>query len=252
MAYYLTIEKKKGNYTPLEINKSKYFTRTSNLKGNGSTLQEIDMFTMMFNNEKELRSALFRDGLVEMRYAGRPLSIRLLRNNHYYKVMYDMMYQKDIEYIANPKLLIKRINDKLLAGDYRFVEKFANNFLNFHDCLSTAPEVREFAISSSRDLHCCKYFYSLDENGDNPLIRMTKLLIYDYKQGLSGKVEYKETVKYRNLHSVLAFVNNYDKNLEKENKEDNQINLFTSEDKVKTKKKEKNKYIPGQTSLFNE
>ena len=252
MAYYLTIEKKKGYYVPLEITKSKYFSRLSNLKGNGSTLQEIDMFTMMFDNEKQLRAALFKEKLVDTRDAGRGLSIRILRNNCYYKVMYDMMYQKDMEYIANPKLLIKRINDKLLEGDYRFVEKFANTFLNFHDCLSTAPEVREFAISSSRDEHCCKYFYSLDENGDNPLIRMAKLLIYDYKQNPNGKVEYKDTVKYRNLHAVLAFVDYYNKKFEKENKDNKQINLFTSEDKVKTKKKEKNKYIPGQTSLFNE
>ena len=56
MAYYLTIEKKKGYYVPLEITKSKYFSRLSNLKGNGSTLQEIDMFTMMFDNEKQLRA----------------------------------------------------------------------------------------------------------------------------------------------------------------------------------------------------
>ena len=252
MAYYLTIEKKKGVYEPIEITKSKYFSRLSNLKGNGSTLQEIDMFTMMFENEKELRTSLFKEKLVNMRDAGRSLSIRILRNKQYYKVMYDMFYQKDVEYIANPKLLIKRINNKLLEGDYRFVEKFANNFLNFHDCLSTAPEVREFAISSSRDKHCCKYFYNLDENGDNPLIRMTKLLIFDYEQSHSGRVDYKNTIKYRNLHAVLAFVNNYDKNFGNEQKDNEQISLFSNNNNVKTKKREKKGYIPGQTSLFDE
>lgn len=254
MAYYLMQEKKKGIYTPLDITKSKCFYRTSNLKNMGCTLQEIDLFTMNFENEKELRSHLFREGLIEMRYAGRPLSVRILRNNKYYKVMYDMLYQKDIEYIMDPKLLIERINNKLLTGDYRFVEKYANAFLEFHDCLSTAPEVREFAKSSLRDNKCCKHFYAYDENNDNPVVRMTKLLIYDYYQEPSGKIKYKETIKYRNLHSVLAFVNNYDKLCEQEkiNQTNNQTSLFEEPIKPKTKKKIKRESIPGQTNLFDE
>ena len=253
MAYYFTVEKKKGEYTPIDITKSKYFMRTSNLKGAGSTLQEIDTFTMMFNNEKELRTRLFKEGLLEMKYAGKGLSIRNFRNNRYYKVMYDFLYQKDLEYIANPQKVIERIERKLLLGDFRFIEKFANTFMNFHDCLSTAPEVREFAIASSRTGIRSRHFDVYDENYDNPLTRMTKLLIYDYYQTPSGRTEYKNTVKYRNLHAVLAFTNYYDKKnseeLEEMKEVKNQTSLF--EEKPKTRKKEK-KNIEGQTSLFDE
>ena len=89
MAYYFTVQKKRGEYTPIDITKSKYFARMSNFKGMGMSLEEADMFTMMFNDEKELRGALFKEKLLEHRYSGNQLSIRLLRNGKYYKVIYD-------------------------------------------------------------------------------------------------------------------------------------------------------------------
>ena len=49
--------------------------------------------------------------------------------------MYDFLYQKDIEYVMNPKLIIDKINSKLDERDYRFVNTFANNYLQFHEVL---------------------------------------------------------------------------------------------------------------------
>lgn len=240
------VEKKKGQYTPLDITKTSCFARMSNLKNMGCTLQEIDMFTMNFDNEHELRRYLFKTNIIDIKNFNRPISIRNLMNNQYKKVMYDMFYQKDIEYILDPKKLITRINDKLYSGDYRFVLNFANAFLNFHDCLSTAPEVREFANSSIRYNSCSRYFMMLDEYGDNPLVRMTKLLIYDYYQEPNGKINYKSMIKYRNLHSVLAFTNNYEKTTTNQLDNLNTHNLPNN----KTRKKTKNDKIPGQTNLF--
>ena len=250
MAYYLTIEKKKGEHIPLDITKSVYFTRLSHLKGNGATLQEIDTFTMMFNNEEELRSALLNEVLLEEQYLSKPLSIRNLKKEIYHKVMYDFLYQKDIEYIMDPNRLIERINEKLYFGDYRFIEKYANHFLEYYDCRSTAPEVREFAINSARYDAPSRYFSELDENNDNPLERLTKLLIYEYDQLPNGKVEYSKKVKYRNLHAVLAFINHYDKKYQEDlSNEENEILTIAP---VKIKKKKKNKAIPGQFNLFDE
>ena len=252
MAYYLTLEKEKGKFTPLDITKSKYFTRTSNLKGNRCTLAEVDAFTMMFNDERELRGALYREGFTDIQNAGKALTIRILRNNKYHKVMYDLLYQKDLEYIGNPQKIIDLINDKLQIGDYRFVERYANTFFNFYDCKSTGPEVREFATSTIRDGKISSHFNELDENLDNPLTRMTKLLIYDYYQAPSGRVEYKNTVKYRNLHLILAFINYYNKKYQEElcelKENEGQQSLFD----VKTKKKIKKDHIDGQINLFNE
>lgn len=249
MAYYLMIEKKKGQYTPIDITKSACFYRMSNLKKSGCTLQEIDMFTMNFYDEKELRAHLFKSGLLDRRDAGKKITTRILRDNKYHKVMYDMFYQKDIEYITNPQKLINRINDKLMSGDYRFIELYARDFSNFHDCSSTAPEVREFAATSIRQNYCSRHLHTLDENNDNPLVRMTKLLIYENFQAPNGKIFYKEGIKYRNLHSVLAYVNNYDKTRDIDNTNNEQISLFEAP-QPKVKKLKKNESIPGQINLF--
>ena len=250
MAYYFTVQKKRGEYTPIDITKSKYFTRLSNYKGMGMSLQEIDLYTMMFNDEKELRRALFKEKMLEHRYSSSILSSRLLRNGKYYKVMYDFLYQKDMEYVMDPRLIIDTINNKLENNDFRFVNAFANNYMNYHECLSTAPEVREFAMQSIRDDHICKHFFNLDENNDNPLVRMAKLLIFDHYQSQEGKIVYKDRVIYRNLHSVIAFTNHYEKKYADEVNEDQICLLDTVPAKTRTLKKDKQ--IDGQFSLFDE
>lgn len=250
MAYYFTVQKKKGEYTPIDITNSKYFTRMSNFKGMGMSLEEVDLFTMMFNNEKELRRALFKEGLLEHRYTCKPLTIRLLRNKKYHKVMYDFLYQKDMEYVADPQLIINKINDKLKNYDFRFVNAFANNYLKFRECSSTAPEVREFAMQSIREGRISPYFSQLDENNDNPLVRMTKLLIYKYYQKPNGKIEYLDGITYHNLHTVIAFVNHYESKYALE-EDDEQITLFET-DNTKKRVLKKDRQIDGQFSFFEE
>ena len=243
------VEKKKGQYAPIDITRDKNgcFCRVSNnLKNDGCTLEEIDLFTMHFNNERELREYLLKREILDPEYARKPLSIRILKKGEYHKVMYDMFYQKDMEYVMDPGRLVERISDKLRKGDYRFIESFARDFSEFYDCSTTAPEVRAYAVDSIRDNFCCRHLYDLDENGDDPLTRMTKLLIYNYYQNQKGKIFYKEGIKYRNLHSVLAYVNNYDK---KHFIDDEIAEKASFESKPKTRKRTI-KPLPGQTSLF--
>ena len=55
MAYYFMVEKKKGEYFPLDITKSKHFIKLTNLSKKGAcSLQEIDYLTINFANEIEL------------------------------------------------------------------------------------------------------------------------------------------------------------------------------------------------------
>ena len=244
MAYYFMVEKKKGDYESLDIAKSKYFVRMSKFKGIGCSLSEIDLFTMMFNNETEMRETLIKEEILPEIYSLKSLSIRLLKDKKYHKVMYDFLFQKDMEYVMEPKLLITRINNKLRKNDLRFIESFVKTFMNFYDCSSTAPEIYEYITSSIRNGVLSPRLFELDENSDTILIRMTKLLIYDYYQGYNGKVVYKETIKYRNLHSIIAFINYYDKKHQMED-------VFPlNKELCKTKKKTKHSTIDGQTSLF--
>ena len=255
MAYYFTVSKKKGEYTPLDITKSKYFTKLSRFKGLGLSLQEIDMYTMMFNDEEELRNSLYNEHILDGKYFNSPLSARILRNGKYHKVMYDFLYQKDIEYIGDPRKIINKILNKFIDKDYRFMKQFAKNYVEFHDCAATASEVMMYADNSIIYGNMDKHLLDRDENGDLPLIRMAKLLIYEYYQMPSGKTIYKEEIKYRNLHSVIAFINNYDKKYNLEvNEENNQMNMFDMmpvNGKTKVLKKRKRDKIDGQISLFD-
>ena len=251
MAYYFMVSKKKGEYTPLDIKKTPYFVKSSKFKGLGMSLYEADTFTMMFDNECELRRALVSDGVLSYSDIGAPLSIRNLNKGKYNKVMYDFLYQKDIEYVMNPHKVITCIQNKLYDEDYRFILEYAKTFKDFYDCSSTAPEVCMFADNSIIFNNFDKHLLIRDENNDDMLTRMTKLLIYEYYQIPSGRIIYKDKIKYRNLHAIIAFVNNYNKKYGI-NSEDNQMSLFAGEGKVKTLKRGKKECIPGQINLFDE
>lgn len=244
MAYYLTVEKKRGEYMPLDITNSKYFTRISNLKGNKANLNEIDLFTMMFNDNMELRKSLIDEGILSIGDSNKELSIRRIEKGKYIKVPYGNLYQRDIEYVMDPKKLIRRINDKLLNKDFRYVERLANNYLDYRECSSTSGEVKMAANDSVRINGISNYFNMVDQNNDKLLIRMLKLLIYEHHELPSGKVIYSDKVIYRNLHSLIAFTDYYDDKYMYEEKE--QYSLFVSDNKTLKRKKQ----IDGQYCLF--
>ena len=66
MAYYFMVETKKGTHKPIEISNSKYFQDYIRKfkKTFAYSLQEIDRFTMMFDNEIELRERLCEEGIL--------------------------------------------------------------------------------------------------------------------------------------------------------------------------------------------
>lgn len=211
MAYYMMCEEKRGKFALVDITKSDCFTRLSKFKNGGCDLREIDMFTTQFYDEDDLRTHLISEAILSFSNRDRELSIRRKDAGKYKKVIYDFLYQKDIDYIADPNKLIDFILSKLYEGDFRFVQKFANHYIRHHECSSTMPEVRAYTLESIRLGYMSRGFYETDENGDNLLKRAIKLLIYKYEQEQSGRIEYKKEIVYRNLHSMICFVNNYDK-----------------------------------------
>lgn len=211
MAYYFMVESKKGNFTPLEISNSPYFQiidRKYNKKY-AYSLDEIDSFTTMFNNEQELRNILLSEGILSQEFRNKPLSTRFLNKGDYQKVRYDFLYQKDLEYIANPTKVLEFIMQKYYQNDFIFLKKFANNFSKYYECSSTAPEVLQASISSIREGKRNSLFESIDLNGDLLVTRLVKLLILKHTENPDGTITYQNKVNYRNLHSVIAYINNY-------------------------------------------
>lgn len=261
MAYYFMVEKKKGQYLPLDITKATCFSKKSNYnKEAACSLKEIDIFTTQFFDIQELRTKLIYDRILPLELANKPLSIRLFKSGKYNKVMYDFLYQKDIEYLANSQKLINDIEERYYQNDFQFIKEFAAHFQDYHVCKTTAPEIRNFAERSLNTGIKYRYLNIRDSEGNLPITRLVKLLIYKHYQRQDGKIIYKDELNYSVFHHVIAFINNYDKKLEEAKnleKKDQmafdeinpQLNEEQSKPKTKTRKKDP---IEGQISLFEE
>lgn len=259
MAYYFMAEKKRGEYLQLDIRKSKYFPTIPKFnKPFAYTLQEIDTFTMMFNNEQELRNTLIEERILPSELASRALSTRILLKGSYNKVPHDFLYQKDIEYVHNPVKLIELIMKRYHQNDFLFIKKFADYFSNCYECRSTAPEIRQLAEISIRENRRNYHLDEIDQNGDKQVARLVKLLILKHYERPDGIIEYKNDVNYRNLHDVIAFINNYDKKTispvetppsipKQESKIASIVPIKQNNIEVKTKKRTKKNYtLEGQ------
>lgn len=215
MAYYFMVENKKGNYEELNISNSKYYPNKTQKykKPCAYTLEEIDYFTLMFNDEQELRNTLYQEGILNYNNINKPLSIRYSMKEQFNKVPYDFLYQDSIEYIMQPEKLITDILKRYYNNDFMLINKIATTFNNFRRCSSTAPEVRQHIQDSIRTGQKNKYLETIDENGDKLITRLLKLIILDsYDDYKTGKVIYKDKINYRNLHVLIALINYYDKN----------------------------------------
>lgn len=272
MAYYLNVDKgrSKGEnrYEQLNIINCSCFPnpRVSGLIGIGVTEEEFDYFSMHFNDETELRNYLLNNGILKKEDADRTLTLRKKEKGKMLKVRHDFLYQKDIDYVFDPLKIVKRIDDKLwVEHDFRFIQKFANNYLNFRECSSTAPEVRNAISESIRNNDISNLFAARDENGDELLTRMVKLLLFKHYQTVDGKVHYMlnygdDTLakEYRNVHSIIAFINNYErKKIEEENQKKEQMTMEIKQKPalvrtlVPNKLGSKKYILDDQTSLFD-
>ena len=99
-------------------------------------------------------------------------------------------------------------------GDKRFTlriekELFEELGYDFYECKTTGPEVARLAEASLYQGYRHKGLEEIDRNGDFMIARMIKLLILKHYEQPDGKINYKSEVNYRNLHNIIAFINNY-------------------------------------------
>lgn len=237
MAYNFMSELKKGVFVPLDLSKSELFKRTSRYKETRYSLEEIDRFTTNFETQNSLIKHLIEKEILNYQTYNRPLSIRLSqKNGKPKKVMYDFLYQKDRKYLDNPQLLVRDISRMQLYSDFNFCLEYVLHFFDFYDCRDIAPELRYYFTNSLRNGIADNRLYERDENGDFPIVRMTKQLLYQYHHNY-GEVAYDyDNIKYRNLHDVIAFCEHYHDKKMLRGDENETINRG----KVRTLKKELN------------
>lgn len=233
MAYYFMVERKKGEYQALNIASSKYFQTIPRYKTPCAlSLKEIDDFTMMFDNEDELRIALVQEGILPANLSTKQLSARNLNSGKYTKVEYEFLYQKDMEYVYDPAKLIKSIMSRYYDNELVFIKELAQKFSRLRKCNITASEVANLCQSSIYQNTRHRGLEELDKNGNTPVLRLLKLIVLKSYEHSDGYIEYKNEVEYRNLHDLIAFVNNYDKKNKQQKETTEKVQTIIVEENV--------------------
>ena len=255
MAYYLTIQKKKGEYQELNIRGMKEFERSTRFTGTSYSLKEIDDFTSKFGSEVELKSKLYDKGIIDLEDITKEISIRMKKNDALEKVKYGLVYADikkylDIDYLNH--LILSLQNDRI------FLEKLVSNYNNSYCNVIAIAEIKNYLTRNS-DFNI-NIFNSINQ------FFIREVFSFD-KFGVA-------TLKYKSLHDLAMFINNYvtKKELIENNISDefNKIQIkkdllelqkskLTTEPKIKkqtktlkrTKKELQAQPIEGQISFFD-
>lgn len=251
MAYFLQVKDNNGKYKSLNVEKSSKFEADtisqSYTKTIAYSLQSLDRFTMQFIDEKELREHLLLERILPANLANRPLVIRFATKKKARN--YGLLFIDDLEYFYT-NILFKSIENRYLNKDFKFLVEYAQYFRNFKECGSTAGDLFALSNMALTTGKIDKGFEKMDSNRDNPVIRLTKLLIYKYKTLPGNKVEYNlNKFNWRTLHILIEFIKDYE---QKENTEKKISAIEANSDKKKILKKEEiptNKEVPVQLSF---
>lgn len=251
MAYYLQVKDFNGEYRSLNLNKSDKFNSdvisSSFVKSTAYSLQGLDHFTMKFENETELKNHLLLSGILPINLANRPLFIRF--KNKINARNYDLLFKDDLEFFYVPDSLINFVEVRYQNKDFKFIRDLAEYFRNFRECGTTASELIALSDKAINSSQIDRGFNERDVNGDNPIRRLVKLLIYKYKTLPGNNIEYNyNEFNWRTLHILIEFIKDY------EQKELKPIIEEKIESKKKIRKKEDNptdRELSGQISIMD-
>jgi len=188
MAYYLTVSRNR-EYKKINILSISKFERTSKFKNESCSLEEIDNFTSLYDDEIILKKVLYENGLIDLDDIVRELSIRFPSNGTLKKVNYGVFYKNtkkylDIDYLRNVLLS--------LSSDNEFLKKLVTRYRNSYCNNLTVNHIRNYLIYSDEiDINYYLGEFFLNEIFDK-----------DYKTG-------EAKLKYKSLHDLAMFVSNY-------------------------------------------
>ena len=241
MAYFLQLKNDNGNYRTLDIEKcdlfqSKNITKTYKRSG-GYKIQELDRFTMLFDDEQDLKKYLFNAGILPESWLNGKIIIRFIKKDRVKN--YDLLFKEDLAYFYIPNSIVSLVLEKFELGDFKFLNDLARNFYWYRECSSTAAELVNLTELAINNGIVDNGFREYDSNGDNVVSRLIKLLTYKYSQSSNGKITYQEEFNWRTFHSLINFINSYDRDLKIQNTVEDSKHI------VRAKKRE----IPKQEDI---
>lgn len=213
MAYFLQVKTDRGNYRTLNIDELdilKFAHISKTYKSPFAySLQELDRFTMEFDNIEELKKYLIEKNVLPINMINQPLMIRFIQKGKSVS-NYNLLFKDDFIYFYKPKVIIDFITKKHYDCDFIFLNALAKHFHRLRQCNSTASELLNITQLAINTGNLDKSYWNVDSNGDNVSVRLVKLLMYKYDLSKNGDISYKEYFNWRTFHLLIDFINNYD------------------------------------------
>lgn len=246
MAYYLTIQKNKSEFKQINISLLEEFKRISKFK-NGYSLEEIDHFTSMFDDEVKLKELLYDKGLITSEDITKEISIKQKINNELVKVRYGLIYKINKKYLDAQYLRSRLLS---LQSDKNFLKKLVSYYRNSYSCVIEVSEIKNYLFDKSSEV---------DIN-----LTLNSFFLKEIFQQDKNTLEYK--LKYKSFHDLSMFVQKYineniefcmsDYDVKKRLLELQELKIVQeTKDKPKTKKLTKGRLsklpIEGQISFFD-
>lgn len=236
MAYCLTI--KNGNdYKLLDISMLDRFNRMSRFRNSNSySLEEIDLFTSSFDNEISFREYLYNNGVITSDEITKDISIRMKKDGKLVKVDYGLVYSDNKKYLDIYYLrssILKR------ACDYEFLNKLLARYRNSYSNNENIALIRNIMLGNNN----LSMYKVLEEF----------IICEIYNKKYNKKInDYEYCIKYKSLHDLAMFVDNYEN---KSNEIDRKNSLINLRDRLcpkpKVRRKTKNNDIEGQIYIFD-
>lgn len=188
MAYNLTIDSEKEN-RPIDLRKIEKFKRHSNLKNNLYTLEEIDLFTNQYKDEKELKLDLYERGLITSEEISNDITIRKKEYKKLIPIKNGIAYSNTSEYLSVENLrniIGRKMNDK------NFVNDFVNKYQSSYKGGEVISEFKGLLNSDEKS----KIYMLIDE--------FLKIELYK-KDKKTNKIK----LRYKSLHDMAMFISNW-------------------------------------------
>lgn len=243
MAYYLTI-KEKNNYKALNISTLGEFKRLSKFKSSSYSLEELDLFTSKFNNEIELKTTLYKKGIIKKEDLTRKIEVRRKSSGKLEKVQYDLVFREQLKYLDIQYLMMKILS---FSSDKEFLNKLLKHYRNSYNQEALRQINSLIDGYSDNDIRI--------ESALN-LFFKDEIFLTNYNTGVTK-------IKYKSLHDLAMFIYNHEKIKEEKtvSKEEqkkaleqlkNELIKNQKPENIEVKKKvrKKREELEGQISFF--
>ena len=224
MAYYLAVETNPHEYTALKLKSSKPFgPLEENEDPYACGLEEIEGYTILFENHHTLTKRLASNGILQYRDLFKPLAIFYVNGIEVRKLKGDILYKESADYVYFPSLIYDYILEQGKNRNSHFFRKLSQTLDSSSITRYMATQLANI-IEKEKQYEKSSLFNRLKSSkpivDDNLIENIANTLLYPFTLGDDGNLVYKNEVSREKLHEIAAFITEYEKTYPKEQRQE--------------------------------